>query len=371
MSASPRARSRIRASRLPVWFGDNGPENEIVISTRIRLARNLNNHPFPSHASPGERKKVFDTVQRALPSRAGNHALYTVNFSNLSPVDQRFLVERRIASPDLLSLEGDRGVAFDNASGIAVMINEEDHLRLQCLVPGCDPLVSWNALDSLDDTLGRELDYAFDRRRGYLTCCPTNSGTGLRVSFLVHLPALILTKSLDAVLLGATQLGVAVRGFFGEHSEVVGGYFQLSNQATMGSSEREFIANAEKTVAEIVGCERRARDRLLKEARLELEDKIHRAFGILSFARMLSVAEFLNCASALRLGIDTGIFDKVSRERLNSATLEVLPAHLHRFANRELDATATATLRAERVRTLLCGKKSVPRAVRKTPTTRS
>jgi protein arginine kinase len=346
---------------LPPWLSGSGPENEIVVSTRIRLARNLNNHPFPSHASPGERKQVFETVSRTLHGRSGCGTFKAVNFSSLPRIDQQYLVERRIASPDLLGTDGDRGVAFDNTSGIAVMINEEDHLRLQCLMSGCRPMDSWNAIDRLDDELGRTLEFAFDRRRGFLACCPTNSGTGLRVSFLMHLPALALTKALDPVLQGATMLGIAVRGFFGEHSGVVGSFFQLSNQATMGAHEQEFIARTEKTVREIVACEKKARERLLAEARVELCDKIYRAFGILSYARTLSMPEFLNCASALRLGIDTGLFTGVTARTLNAATLAVMPAHLQKFARRELDEKALSVLRAERVRSLLCKKRGAPR----------
>jgi protein arginine kinase len=352
---------RTRSILLPSWFNGAGPENEIVVSTRIRLARNLNNHPFPLHASPGERKQVFETVSRTLHGCPGRGTFRAVNFSALTRIDQQYLVERRIASPDLLGVDGDRGVAFDNNNGIAVMINEEDHLRLQCLMSGCRPMESWSALDRLDDELGRTLEFAFDRRRGFLTCCPTNSGTGLRVSFLMHLPALVLTKALDPVLQGATMLGIAVRGFFGEHSEVVGGFFQLSNQASMGAHEREFIASAEKTVREIVSCEKKARERLLTEARVELCDKIYRSFGILAYARTLSVAEFLNCASALRLGIDTGLFTGISVRDLNAATLAVMPAHLQKFAKRELDGNALSMLRAERVRALLCKKRAQPR----------
>ncbi|MBN1127771.1 MAG: hypothetical protein JXA71_02220, partial [Chitinispirillaceae bacterium] len=197
---------------------------------------------------------------------------------------------------------------------------------------------------------------AFDRRRGFLTCCPTNSGTGLRVSFLLHLPALILTRSLDAVLQGACRLGIAVRGFFGEHSDVVGGFFQLSNQATMGADEQEFIETTGRTVREIVDGEKRARARLLDQAQLELSDKVYRAYGILACARTLSVAEFLNCASALRLGVDTSLFREVSVRNLNAAMLAVMPAHLQKYAGRSLDERELSVLRADRAREVLFRK---------------
>jgi protein arginine kinase len=357
MNAGKRGNTRMRSAPSPGWLSGSGPESEIVVSTRIRLARNLTSHPFPPQATPVQRKAVYEKVCGALGAGAGGTMFSAVNFAGISSLDQHFLVERRIASPDLLSVEGDRGVAFDNAERVSVMINEEDHLRLQCLMPGCAPLETWNALDALDDELGAALEFAFEERRGFLTCCPTNSGTGLRVSFLVHLPALILTRSLDAVLQGAGQLGVAARGFFGEYSDAVGGFFQLSNQATMGAHEREFIASTERTVREIVAYEQRARQRLLSEAKLELCDKIYRAYGILAYARTLSVAEFMNCTSALRLGAETGLFTEVPLPELNAATLAIMPAHLQKYAKRSLDDRALSELRAERTRELFFKKR--------------
>jgi protein arginine kinase len=356
MNISGRRPRRASALRLPGWLCGSGPESDIVISTRMRLARNLSGCPFPSQASPRQRTSVFNKVCGAVEASKGFSA---VNFASMEPLDRHYLVERRIATPDLISMEGDRGVAFDGEGRISVLINEEDHLRMQCLMPGCMPIESWECVDVLDDGLGMLLDFAFERRRGFLTCCPTNSGTGLRVSFQLHLPALILTRSLDPVLQGACRLGIAVRGFFGEHSDVVGGFFQLSNQASMGADEREFIEATGRTVREIVDCEKRARKRLLEEASLELSDKIYRAYGILAYARTLSVAEFLNCASALRLGADTGLLSEVPVRSLNMAMLAVMPAHLQKSAGRTLDERELSVFRADRVRELIFKKKSL------------
>jgi protein arginine kinase len=350
MSARPAALS---AEPLPAWIDGTGPEADTVISTRIRLARNLANHRFPPHASTAERSAIFRKVAGVLAARPFENAFTVINFSAVGRLEQQLLVEKRAASPDLLSLDGDRGVAHDASHRVAIMINEEDHLRLQGIDAGCRPLDLWETLDPIDRHLGRQLEFAFEERRGFLTCCPTNSGTGLRVSFLMHLPGLVLTKSVDAVLQAASQMGIAARGFFGEHSAVVGSFFQLSNRATLGADEREFIDATLRTIAEVMACERRARERLMTEARLEVTDRIYRAYGILKYARTLSVTEFLNCASALRLGVDCGLFSKVTREGLNRTLLAVLPAHLRRHAGTDLDDAAASRLRVELVRSIL------------------
>ena len=357
MSAKPSALSQERLAHLPTWFDGSGPEAEIIVSTRIRVARNLSNHRFPAHASPHERTVVYEKVAAALRKQTQFRSFTTVNFSGISPLEQQLLVERRIASPDLIHLEGDRGVVYDDSQCINIMINEEDHVRLQCLDSGCRPSEAWHIVDLIDENLGQELDFAFSANKGFLTCCPTNSGTGLRVSFLLHLPGLVLTKAIDAVLQGASQMGIATRGFFGEHSEVIGSFFQLSNQAAMGSNEHEFIEATHHSINEVAAQEREARHRLLKEARLEVTDKVYRAYGILQHARTLSTSEYLNLTSALRLGIDCGLFNEITIEDLNRATLLIMPAHLQRQAKKTMDETDLSVARAERVRALLMRKR--------------
>jgi protein arginine kinase len=357
MSTKSSALSQGSLTQLPMWFNGSGPEAEIIISTRIRVARNLAHHRFPAHASTHERTVVYEKVAAALRKHAKFRLFTTVNFSGISPLEQQLLVERRIASPDLIPIEGDRGVVYDDSQSINIMINEEDHVRLQCLDSGCRPSEAWKIVDVIDESLGRELDFAFNPNKGFLTCCPTNSGTGLRVSFLLHLPGLVLTKAVDAVLQGASQMGIATRGFFGEHSEVIGSFFQLSNQASMGSNEHEFIEATHRTINEVATHEREARHRLIKEARLEVTDKVYRAFGILQHARTLSIPEYLNLTSALRLGIDCGLFSEIAIEDLNRTTLFIMPAHLQKHAKKAMDATDLSIARAERVRALLMRKR--------------
>ncbi len=343
--------------RLPAWFNNSGPDSDVVISSRIRLARNLVHQPFPYHASVAERKSVYSEVTGFLQNDTRLPHFEIIDFCNLEKLEQLFFVEERVVSPDLMNFDGQRGVAFDQTRRINIMINEEDHLRIQGLDSGYQPEVLWKMLNELDDTLGRKLRFAFDLRRGFLTCCPTNSGTGLRISFLMHLPGLVLTKAIDAVLQGASQMGISTRGFFGEHSEVVGNFFQLSNQATMGAHENEFLSSTQKIICEVIKHEREARARLCDQARLEITDKIYRAYGILLHARTLSVAECLNLTSALRLGINTEIFDTLTIEELNRITLLSMPAHLQVFRKKNLDETEISVARAELVRELLTKRK--------------
>jgi protein arginine kinase len=346
-----------KMSKLPAWFDNQGEGTSVIVSTRVRLARNLSAHRFPSSASPNERKKVFDEVSGVLKKETKFRCFDVVNFANIKRLEQQFLVEERVVSPDMLNIDGERGVAYDSSRRINIMINEEDHIRMQCMDSGFQPGEVWDIISAIDDLLGQRLKFAFDTRRGFLTCCPTNSGTGLRISFLMHLPGLVLTKAIDAVLQGASQMGISTRGFFGEHSEVLGNLFQLSNQATMGAHENEFIKNTQKIIKDIANHELEAREKILKEARLELTDKIYRAYGILLHARTLSVAECMNLTSALRVGIECGLFDAITIEELNRITLFALPAHLQVFFGAKMDETEIMISRANLVREQLTKRK--------------
>ncbi len=342
-----------RIERLPAWFGAGGHESDVVLSTRVRIARNLANHQFPGRASLLEKKSVYDEITAVIARLPRYKHFQQMNFAQIRRLEQLFLVENRAASVDLLNMEGDRGVISDRSCRISVMVNEEDHIRFQCMEPGFSAPALWERLDELDTELGRDLLYAFDETRGFLTCCPTNSGTGLRISFLMHLPGLVLTKTIDQALQGASQMGISARGFFGENSEVIGNFFQLSNQAAMGASEPEFYRSTQSIIGAILDCERAARDRILKEARLELVDKIYRAYGILLYAQTLSIEETLNLTSALRLGIQMGLFDRITLEALNKMCLLSMPAHLQLMRDKSMDNEELSVCRAEIVRKAL------------------
>lgn len=346
-----------RMSKLPSWFDNQGIDSDVFVSTRIRLARNLSAHRFPFSASPNERKKIFDEVTSVIKKESLFKSFETVNFTGLKKVEQQFLAEERVVSPDLLGLDGERGVSFDSSRRINIMINEEDHIRMQCMDSGFQPAEIWEIINNIDDFLGQRLRFAFDSRRGFLTCCPTNSGTGLRISFLMHLPGLVLTKAIDAILQGASQMGISTRGFFGEHSEVLGNFFQLSNQATMGAHENDFLYSTQKIIKDVANHERKAREKVIKDAKLELTDKIYRAYGILLHARTLSVGECLNLTSALRTGIISGLFDLITIEELNRIAMLAMPAHLQVYFGSKMDETEMAVARANLVRELLTKKK--------------
>jgi len=328
---------------VPPWFDGGGPDSDVVISTRIRLARNLAGHRFPAHASIAEKDEIFDKTAESLRTPSRRKFVYefeVINVGRIGKLQQHFLVEERTASISLIRGEGSRGVARDGGGKLSVMINEEDHLRIQGMDSGFRPKELWDTVSKADDSIGSVLKYAYSPRLGFLTACPTNSGTGLRVSCLVHLPGLVLTRTVDQVLQGASQMGVSTRGFLGEHSDILGNIFQLSNRATMGLSEVEFIEAASGTINEIIKHERAARERLMKDAKLEVGDKVSRALGILRSARMLGFAELLSMTSALRLGISCGLYDGYTEDDLNKIVLLGMPAHLQVYISGIEDAPA-------------------------------
>jgi protein arginine kinase len=338
---------------LPPWIASSGPEGDVVMATRVRLARCLSGHMFPMSASLMQRTNIFLEITAALRKLSLFRKSEAINFMQCERDFQEVLAEKRFASRELLSAEGDRGVAVASDSRISVMINEEDHLRMQCMDAGFKPVETWKNINDVDDSLGESLTYAYDVSRGFLTSCPANSGTGLRVSFLLHLPGLILAKSVDQTLTGASQMGITVRGFSGENTDAAGSFFQLSNQASLGAPEKEFLTETGKIIERVISCEREARRRILKDAKVELTDRVYRAWGILMYARTLSVDELLNLCSAVRTGVECGIFDKVTTDKLNRALILGMPAHLKLLKGAADDGLSAA--RAELTREILCG----------------
>jgi protein arginine kinase len=355
-----------RRRGVPVWFDSSGPDGDVVVSTRIRLARNLAEHRFPGRASAREKQKIFKEVSAVFGGASKRGCAFEViNFGQIGKLQQHLLAEERVVSVDMLRGEGDRGVAFDPSKRSCVMINEEDHLRIQGMDSGFRTFDLWELASAVDDALGKGLKYAYSERLGFLTACPTNPGTGLRVSYLMHLPGLVLTKAIDQVLQGASQMGVATRGFFGEHSDVLGIFFQLSNQATLGASEAEFIESTSGVIKEITGHERAARQRLMKEAPLEVSDKVCRAHAILCGARMLGFGELLNLTSAIRLGIECGIYREHTVDDINTFVMICMPAHLQVYISGLEDTSDEPDMvRADLARTVFT-KSATGRRVRK------
>ncbi|MDH7497617.1 MAG: protein arginine kinase [Syntrophomonadaceae bacterium] len=340
------------------WMSASGPESDVVITSRVRLARNLTGIPFPHLMDESAALTVMRSVERALAGGQGTivEGLQLVPMSHLNPVERRMLVERHLISPEFAESGTElRGVAVDEQGALAIMVNEEDHLRIQCILSGLQLRQAYAWAEQADNALEQTLDYAFDEKRGYLTACPTNVGTGMRASVMLHLPATALTNQASPMFQSISQLGLTVRGMYGEGSEAAGRLYQISNQVTLGLSEEEIIANLGTVVAQIVEQERLLRSRLMQEARLQLEDKVLRAFGVLTHARMVSSAEALSLLSDVRLGIDLGIVPPAEAPTLNELMVAIGPAHLQQAAGRELGALERDLKRAEVIRSRLTG----------------
>ncbi len=340
------------------WLGDPGPEHEIVLSTRVRLARNLQGFPFAERAGPDDKRRILDRTIETLESSIvlGEADLWTLD--GLDPIDRTVLLERHHVSRELLGADEDGPPAsaayvLGRESGVGVMVNEEDHLRLQTLKSGLQLDSAWRDVEALDEELGSLLPFAFHHEFGFLTSCPTNVGTGLRASVLIHLAGLVLTKEIQRVLEGISQVGLTYRGLFGEGSEVVGNFFQVSNQTTLGKSEEDLVEHLSRIVSQVIQYEQRARGVLLREAPAVLEDKVWRAYGILRHARSLSLEELMNLLSGLRLGLTLKLLNTPRVETLNRVMIFGQTAHLQRAAGRTLDEADADVYRASFVREML------------------
>lgn len=338
------------------WMRGGAPEGDVVISSRIRVARNLAQYPFPHLLSQEQADQVIHAVGLAVNNAEVKKkvgGLELVRLSELSPVERQILVEKHLISPDLLEKYEKKAVALREDEVLSVMVNEEDHLRIQCLMPGLQLHEAWKLVDRLDDGLEKTLDYAFSEQLGYLTACPTNVGTGLRASVMVHLPGLVMTDQLKAVLLNISKLGFTVRGLYGEGTEATGNLFQLSNQITLGHTEEEIIQNLIAITAQLINQERAARQAVYQGRREQLEDRIWRAYGTLKNARMISSDETMKLLSQVRLGVDLGIIRDISPERITELMVLTRPAFLIKLAGRDMTAMQRDVFRAELIRNRL------------------
>ena len=339
------------------WLHASGPQSHLVLSTRIRLARNLADFRFGTRMGAPDRQAILDRVVAAA---AGTDALGSAaafRIDELDDWDRRLLLERHLISRELAG-EDDRGRPR-NARALllqdkaAVMVNEEDHLRLQVLGSGVDFGANWGLVEAVDAELGQRLAFAFHPQFGYLTSCPTNVGTGLRASVLIHLPGLVLTKEINKTLHGLTKIGLTYRGLYGEGSEVVGNFFQLSNQTTLGKSEKELLDQLGAIVQHVIQVEERARQVLLRDAPAVLEDKVWRAYGLLRYARALDFEETMNLLSGVRLGVSLKLLGDVGMYALNKLLVFTQPAHLVAEAGGLLSDDELAVRRADLVRRTL------------------
>ncbi|MDX1578838.1 MAG: protein arginine kinase [Gemmatimonadota bacterium] len=340
------------------WLTEMGADHDIVVSTRVRIARNLQGVPFTLQATGEDREALLQRVREAVRSAdvLGDIALWEM--TELDRSERTLLLERHLVSRELIAGPDDeapRGsaLALGDRRSLGLMINEEDHLRLQTLRGGLQLVEAWRDVDQLDEELGARLPFAFHHEFGFLTSCPTNVGTGLRASVLIHLPGLVLTKQIHRVLEGMGQLGLTYRGLYGEGSKIVGNYFQVSNQTTLGKTEEDLIDQLESLVSRVIGYEKQARSELLREAPNVLEDKVWRAFGILSHARSLSFEEMMNLLSGIRLGVSLKLLKSPRVETISRVMIHAQTAHLERAAGRRLDETDADVFRAAYVREAL------------------
>lgn len=337
------------------WLNGSGEYPGIILSSRVRLARNVKGVPFSHRASEEQLAEIQAQILNAQQKCNSLKNAFLINTSDMADIDKQFMVERHLVSPVLLEKKGARGILVGDKEIVSVMVNEEDHLRLQAIQSGFQPKSAWCIIDRIDDELGASLDYAFSDQFGYLTACPTNTGTGLRASVLIHLPALVLTQEIDKVLRGITQVGLAVRGFYGEGTAVLGNLFQISNQTTLGQSEEDIINSLERVTKQIIGYEEDARKTLFKDAKSQIEDKIWRAYGIVKNARVLTSQEFMNLSSAVRLGVVMGMITDINIKTINQLMVWTQPSHLQKRAGRKMEPAERDAHRANYVRKTLAG----------------
>ncbi len=319
------------------WLRGSGPESDIVISSRIRLARNLADFPFISRATESDRTEIEKILREQITSFKNDHPVMYLDVSELPGIDRQFLVERQLISREHAESEGARGVAIDSDEQFSVMINEEDHLRIQVMLSGLDLDAAWRQMNELDNLIEERATYAFSDKLGYLTACPTNVGTGLRVSVMLHLPALVITRQIEKVFRSLQKISLAVRGLYGEGSQAMGDFYQISNQITLGRSEEDLIKQVADVVPVMIDYERQARDFLVRESQQTLHDRVSRAYGILRTAQTISSEETMHLLSSVRMGVNLGLIGDVEIPTVNKLFIHTQPAHLQKISGVELD----------------------------------
>ena len=341
-----------------------GPHDRIVMSSRVRLARNLKDAAFPGWAKKPERVRILELIRPAVESLPEMKDAFSEAMDSLSTLDKQILVERHLISREHAAKSAGSGLVLSRDETLCFMINEEDHLRMQALRPGLQLRQAWGAIDQTDSTLEKKLDYAFNPDLGYLTACPTNIGTGIRVSAMLHLPGLVLGEQINPIIQSVNKLGLAVRGLYGEGTEALGNVFQVSNQMTLGESESAIVERLEKVLAQIIEHEENARAALLEKKPKMVYNHIGRAYGILANAHSISSKETMNLLSLMRLGVDLGVFPGVDRSLVDELFILTQPAHLQKQHSEKLSAEERDLLRADMVRERL---KHVSRPIAKPP----
>lgn len=335
------------------WLRGDGPECGVVISTRVRLARNIAGYPFLRRMSVEQRQDIQQQVRQAVDDLALLGESCYLELDNTSHVDRQFLIERHLISRELAAAEGSRAVLFASSEAESLMINEEDHLRLQIMRSGLQLDEAWERATGIDDQLESHLNFAFSSRLGYLTACPTNVGTGLRASVMMHLPALVITRQIEKVFQAIARMRLAVRGLYGEGTQATGDFYQISNQVTLGRTEEEILETLKLTIPRIIEYEDKARETLKRESNVFLDDRIWRAVGMLQYARQISSDETLSLLSAVRMGVHLGRIRGLDIPSVNKLFIGTQPGHLQMINGDELSPEDRDTARAEYVREIM------------------
>ena len=343
-----------------LWMAGGGPESDIVVSSRVRLARNVCGVPFPHRADAQQLQAVLAGVRGAVEATPSIGPTEVLGMASMSVLERQLAVEEHLTSPQHVQEPNSKALVLNRDRSVSIMVNEEDHIRIQAILPGFQVDEALRLASATDDALEETLDYAFDEALGYLCACPTNVGTGLRSSVMLHLPALAAVNMLGQVLASVSKVGLAVRGIYGEGTEAVGNLFQVSNQVTMGRSESEIVAHLKAVARQIVDSERNARGAIMSDARTQLEDRVYRSYGILTNARMISSEEALKLTSDVKLGVDLGFIPGMPAALLTGLSVDIMPAHVQRFVGRELNAWERDVFRATLIRERLAS--ATPRA---------
>jgi protein arginine kinase len=340
------------------WLSGDGPNRSVVVSSRVRLARNVANKPFPGWAKKAERIEVLKLVKEAVEALPEMKDAFSENLEALSSLEKQILVERHLISREHAAKGVGSAVVMNAPQTLSFMVNEEDHLRMQAICCGLQLEKVFALITQADSELEPMLDFAFHPRLGYLTACPTNVGTGMRASAMLHLPALVLSEQMNKIINSVNKIGLAVRGLHGEGTEAMGNLFQVSNQTTLGESEETIIARLNKVIEQIIEHEHNARRLLLQRRPVMLLDQIGRAYGVLNHAQSIASKEALNLLSTIKLGVDLGLFPEAHRFPVDELFIETQPAHLQKGAHaQKMSAEERDTLRAALIRAKL---KQVP-----------
>jgi protein arginine kinase len=336
-----------------VWIDPKGPFAEIVFSSRVRFARNVQHSKFTLRARNEERQQLLKELTEEVSGIKIFQDGFVIKVDELTAMEKEFLIERHLVSFDLCFESDAGGVVIDSNERVSIMLNEEDHMRIQGFAGGLQLFEVFDFLNMVDDEVGLRVDYAFDDDFGYLTACPTNLGTGMRASALIHLPALVITREIEKLVRKLKTQNILVRGLYGEGSEIKGNFFQLSSSAALGKREEQILTEVSQVVKDVVEKERSAREVLMRNAQAQIEDKIWRAYGLLKYSRLLTSDEVINLSSAVRLGVGLGVIRDVTLKQLNKLLIYIQPAHMQLVYNRKMDNYERDRMRALFVKEIL------------------